>query len=62
MALNNAAYGLDTQEYGMCLNSNVNEWEIDDRIWMQKQLNKSFVPNIDLQKHQKKNHFKGVAW
>ena len=63
--LNDAAYEMETQELSI-ENSlrlkNLNEWEIEDRIWMQR--NMRFDENvIDLQKHQKVNHYKygGVA-
>ena len=53
--LNDAAYGMETQENSMKLNP-INQWEIDDRVWMLK--NMSFDV-LDLQKHRKKNHFTG---
>lgn len=54
---NDAAYGIETQEYGMDLSlKDLADWEITDRIWMQKRMN---FTTIDLQKHQKKNHFSG---
>lgn len=55
MSLNNAAYGLEVQEYSMELNP-IDQWEIDDKLWMLK--NMSFDV-LDLQKHLKTNHFTG---
>lgn len=54
---NDAAYGLECQEYSMDLTlKDPANWEITDRIWMQKQMN---FTTIDLHKHQKTNHFTG---
>ena len=55
MSLNDAKYSMETQEHSMQLNP-INEWEIDDRIWMQKHMS---FDVLDLQKHLKKNHFTG---
>ncbi len=57
MSQNDAAYGMERQEHGIDLSlKDIDNWKIDDRIWMQKHMD---FPKIDLQKHQKKNHFKG---
>ena len=54
--LNDGAYAMETQEYGMNMTlMEVSEWEMDDRIWMQKNMGFS---NLDLQKNQKTNHYK----
>lgn len=55
MSLNDAKYSMETQEQSMQLNP-IDQWEIDDRIWMLK--NMSFDV-LDLQKHRKRNHFTG---
>jgi hypothetical protein len=55
MPLNNAAYGMEVQEYSMDLSlRDPSQFEIEDRIWMQRTMS---FDTIDLQKHQKKNHF-----
>ena len=56
MPLNDGAYGHEVQE--LSLINNVAEWEIDDRIWIQKRMEFDLP---DLQKHQKRNNFKGSA-
>lgn len=54
--LNDAAYGMECQEYGIDLSlKDIENWEVDDRIWMQKNMS---IQTIDLQKHMKTNHFK----
>jgi hypothetical protein len=54
---NDAAYGMECQEHSMDLSlKDLDDWKIDDRIWMQKRMD---FPSIDLQKHQKRNHFTG---
>ncbi len=56
IVLNDAAYGMETQEYSTDLSlMELAEWQIDDRIWMQKRM---AFDVVDLQKHQKANHFK----
>jgi len=57
MNLNDAAYGMECQEYSTDLSlKDIVDWKIDDRVWMQKRMD---FPSIDLQKHQKSNHFTG---
>ena len=57
MSLNDAAYGHEVEEYHMDLSSkNPADFVIIDRIWMLKSM---IFDTIDLQKHQKKNHFTG---
>ena len=57
MVQNDAAYGMECQEYNMDLSlKDLDNWQITDRIWMQKRMD---FPKIDLQKHQKTNHFTG---
>ncbi len=55
MKQNDGAYGHEVQELSL---KSIDDWEIDDRIWMQKRMS---FDVIDLQKHQKKNHFKGCV-
>ena len=53
--VNDGKYGMEVQEYSMILND-PSRFEIEDRIWMQRRMS---FDVLDLQKHQKRNHFSG---
>ena len=57
MSLNDGKYGYEVEEYSIesCLNDTCN-YNCRDKIFMLRDMD---FPKIDLQKHQKKNHFKG---
>ena len=55
MSQNDGAYGQEVEELSMDLSlKDPADFVIEDRIWMLKRMD---FPSIDLQKHQKRNHF-----
>ena len=54
MSLNNGKYGSEVEEYSILLS--LNNHFVQDKIHILRNMD---FPNIDLQKHRKKNHFKG---
>ena len=55
MSQNNGAYGQEVEEYSMDLSlKDPADFVITDRIWMMRRMS---FNSVDLQKHQKRNHF-----
>jgi len=51
MPVNDGKYSMELQD--------IDVWEIDDRIWMQKRMS---FDVLDLRKHHKKINFKGLNY